>query len=55
MFAVIALVCFLLALLHVGLGGIGLVTLGLAFLAAHLAFGTMVPAVPAPRRRAFRR
>jgi hypothetical protein len=39
MLAVIALICFVLALFDVSLGDISLVTLGLAFLAAHLAFG----------------
>jgi hypothetical protein len=36
--ALIALICFVIALLDVTLGGLDLVTLGLAFLAAHLAF-----------------
>lgn len=39
MFAVLALVCFVLALFEVSLGRLDLVTLGLAFIAAHLAFG----------------
>jgi hypothetical protein len=39
MLAVIALIIFVLALFDVSLGGIDLVTLGLAFVAAHLAFG----------------
>jgi hypothetical protein len=36
MFALIALICFILALFHVDLGSIDLVTLGLAFVALHL-------------------
>lgn len=39
MFALIALICFVLALFHVSLGEINLVTLGLAFIALHLMFG----------------
>jgi hypothetical protein len=49
--AVLALICFVLALFDIPLGGIELSTLGLAFVAAHLAFGSMVPAVPAGRGR----
>jgi hypothetical protein len=44
MLAVLALVCFVLALFDVTLGALDLVTLGLAFVAAHLAFG--VPLSP---------
>lgn len=51
MLAVLALICFVLALFDVGLAGIELGTLGLAFIAAHLAFGSMVPAIPATRGR----
>jgi hypothetical protein len=40
MFAVIALIVLILALFDVNLGSIDLVTLGLAFIAAHLAFGS---------------
>jgi hypothetical protein len=47
MFAVLALICFILALL--GAGGIAWVELGLAFVAAHLAFG--LPLVPQLPRR----
>jgi hypothetical protein len=54
MLAVVALICFILALFDVSLGGIEFVTLGLAFLAAHFAFGSMVPAIPATRGRARR-
>lgn len=43
MLAVIALICFIIALLDVTLGGLDLVTLGLAFLAAHLAFNLPLP------------
>lgn len=39
MLAVLALICFILALFDVALGSIDLVTLGLVFVAAHLAFG----------------
>lgn len=39
MLAVLALICFVLALFDVALGSIDLVVLGLAFVAAHLAFG----------------
>jgi hypothetical protein len=38
-FALIAFVCFLLALFHVSIGSISLVTLGLAFIALHLLWG----------------
>lgn len=52
MLAVAALVCFVLALLGLD-PGFSLTTLGLALVAAHLAFGAMVPALPstAGRRR----
>lgn len=49
MFAIIALICFILALFHVALGSIDLVVLGLAFVAAHLAFGAIIT-LPAWRR-----
>lgn len=39
MIAALALVCFVLALFDVTLGSLDLVTLGFAFVAAHLAFG----------------
>jgi hypothetical protein len=39
MLALLALLCFILALFDVSLGDINLVTLGLAFVAAHLMFG----------------
>jgi hypothetical protein len=39
MLAILALICFVLALFDVSLGSIDLVVLGLAFIAAHLAFG----------------
>lgn len=38
MFAILALLCFVLALFDVVIGEIELVTLGLAFLAAHLIY-----------------
>lgn len=50
MFAIAALVCFVLALLGVS-SGFSWTTLGLALIAAHLAFGTLIPAFPAARRR----
>jgi hypothetical protein len=47
MLALIALFCFVLALFHVALGSIDLVVLGLAFVAAHLAFGGgFYPVIP---------
>lgn len=52
MLALIALIIFVLALFGVALGSIDMVVLGLAFVAAHLAFGGgFFPAVPAYRRR----
>lgn len=39
MLALLALICFVLALFDVTLGELDLVTLGLAFVAAHLVFG----------------
>jgi hypothetical protein len=36
MFAIVALICFVLALFHVHIGSIDLVILGLAFIALHL-------------------
>lgn len=50
MFAVIALIIFILALFGVDLAGLDLVTLGLAFVACHLAFGSPF-AAPWPRRQ----
>ncbi len=38
MFAILAAVCFLLALFDVSLGSVNLVTLGLLFVAVHLVF-----------------
>lgn len=40
MFALAALLCFVLALFHVTVGSLDLVTLGLAFVAAHLLMGS---------------
>lgn len=39
MFALLALITFVLALFHVVVGSVDLVVLGFAFIAAHLAFG----------------
>lgn len=43
MFALLALLAFVLALFHVHLGEIDLVILGLCFVAAHLLFGVGIP------------
>jgi hypothetical protein len=51
MLALIALICFVLALFDLSLGGLDLVTLGLAFVAAHLAFGIGLPTSRGWRRR----
>lgn len=48
MFAVAALLCFVLALFHVQIAGLDLTVLGLALVAAHLAFGWPVPWVRRP-------
>jgi len=51
MFALLALLCFVLALFHAHVGTLNLVTLGFVFLAASLVFaGPLLPAWP-PRRR----
>ncbi|MFN0281262.1 MAG: hypothetical protein ACKVZ6_04760 [Kineosporiaceae bacterium] len=50
MLAIAALVCFVLALFKLSVG-FSLTTLGLALIAAHLAFGAMVPSIPTSRRR----
>lgn len=42
MLALIAALCFLLALLNVTLGTVNLVTLGLFFVALHLAIGPVI-------------
>lgn len=47
MFAILAVVCFLLALFHAHIGDIDLVVLGLVFLAAHFIWS---PALPWSRR-----
>jgi hypothetical protein len=50
--ALLALVCFVLRLFDVVLDQVDLVVLGLAFVAAHLAFGGgFYPAVPRYERR----
>ena len=43
MLALVAALCFLLALLKVTLGSVSLVTLGLLFVALHLAFAVPLP------------
>jgi hypothetical protein len=43
MFALIALICFILALFHVKLGSIDLVVLGFVFIAAQLMVGIGIP------------
>jgi hypothetical protein len=50
MFALVALICFVLALFHVSLGTIDLVVLGLAFVALHLVWGVPFPGVVTRRR-----
>jgi hypothetical protein len=42
MFALLALISFILALFRVSLGWIDLTVLGLAFVACHLLFGTVI-------------
>ena len=42
MFAILALLCFVLALFHAHLGGIDFVVLGLAFIAADMCYGGRV-------------
>ena len=43
MFAVAALICFVLALFHVHPGSVDLVILGFCFVALHLAFTVAIP------------
>lgn len=43
MFALVALICFILALFHVHLGSIDLVVLGFCFVALHLMVGWGIP------------
>lgn len=43
MFALVALLCFVLALFHVALGSIDLTVLGFCFVALHLMFSIPVP------------
>lgn len=47
MFALIAAIIWFLAALGVHLGSINLLLFGLAFLALHFAFGTVLPLAPA--------
>lgn len=48
MFALIALICFVLALFHVHIGNVDLVVLGLVFVALQLMYAV---ALPTPWRR----
>jgi hypothetical protein len=50
MFAVLAAISFLLALFHVAVGSIDLVTLGLLFVACHLIWGWGYPLIAARRQ-----
>lgn len=51
MLALIAALCFLLSLLSVSVGTLNLITLGLLFVALHLAFGGgFYPVFPRTRR-----
>lgn len=43
MFAIVALICFVLALFHVQLGSIDLVVLGFVFIALHLIWAVNIP------------
>lgn len=43
MFALVAMVCFILALFHVHIGTVDLVTLGLVFIAAQMLFTIAIP------------
>ena len=43
MLALIAIICFILAVFGVAPGDLNMVALGLAFLAAHLLFGSRLP------------
>ena len=47
-FALLALICFVLALFSVHIGSIDLVILGFVFIAAHLLFGIGIPWVRRP-------
>ena len=42
MFAILALLCFVLALFHVALGSIDLTILGFCFISLHLLFGAII-------------
>lgn len=50
MFALVALICFVLALFHVSLGTIDLVVLGFVFIALHLVWAVPFPGVVTRRR-----
>lgn len=51
MFALIAAIVWFLAAFGVHVGNVSLLMLGLAFLALHFAFGTVLPLAPASWRR----
>lgn len=51
MFALVALICFVLALFHAHLGEIDLVVLGFAFIALHLMWDVALPVGRFVRRR----
>lgn len=51
MLAIVALICFIIALIEESLGPISMVVLGLAFLAAHFAFGDPIAGRIRRRRR----
>lgn len=52
MLALLGLICFILALFHVAIGGIDLVILGWCFIAAHFVFGGgFYPIFPRVERR----
>lgn len=50
MFALIAAICFFLALFHIHLGSIDLVILGLFCIALHLFIGGWTPSIPWRRK-----
>jgi hypothetical protein len=50
MLALVAMIIFIIALFVPSLGPINLVVLGLAFVAAHLAFGSIIWSVDRARR-----
>lgn len=46
MFALVAVVIFVLAALHVQMGNVDLTAAGLVFVALHLLFGAFIPVLP---------